>query len=240
MTLLTICQEVARDIPIEVPNQVFGNDSDETAKLLYSSANRAGKWLSTRTNWVDMVKEYTFSTVASQEDYDLPSDFKFIVNDTLWDRSNYESIRGPLNPQEWQRYQSSVLADTITTWKRYRIRDVSGTKKFSIHPVPDAVENLVFEYLSTSWCESAASVGQNAWLADSDTGVIDEELIYLETRWRVLNRLGLSYAEEKQEARTQIDIAVSREGGAKKLNLSSSRNIRLLGPENVPDTGFGA
>lgn len=239
MTLLTICQDIARDIPVDIPTQVFGNDSDDTAKLLFSSANNAGKWLAKRHNWVDMVKEYTFSTVASQTDYDLPSDFKYIVNQTLWDRSNYEEIRGPLTPQEWQRYQSSVLADTITTWKKYRIRDVSGTKKFSIHPTPDAIESLVFEYQSSSWCESSVGTGRSAWGADSDVGVISEELIYLEARWRVLNRLGLSYQEEKMEARREIDIAVAREAGAKKLYLSTTKDIRLLGPENVPDTGYG-
>ena len=161
MSLLTICQDLARDVPVDAPSIVVGN-SDDTARLMLASCNDAGKWLSRRWDWTYLVKEYTFSTVASQEDYDLPSDFRFLVNQTLWDRSNYEEMRGPLTPQDWQEHKSSVLASTVTTWKKFRIRDVSGTRKFSIHPTPDAVDSLVFEYLSNSWCESSAAVGQTS------------------------------------------------------------------------------
>ena len=135
MSLLTICQDLARDVPVDAPSIVVGN-SDDTARLMLASCNDAGKWLSRRWDWTYLVKEYTFSTVASQEDYDLPSDFRFLVNQTLWDRSNYEEMRGPLTPQDWQEHKSSVLASTVTTWKKFRIRDVSGTRKFSIHPTP--------------------------------------------------------------------------------------------------------
>lgn len=239
MTLLTICQNVAKIAGIDSPSSIVGV-AEETAELLLSCANRAGKSLSRRYNWLDLVTEYTFSTAASTANYALPSDFRHFVDGTLWDRSNYERIRGPLSPQEWQLHKSSVLASTATTWKRFRVRRVSGATEFYIDPTPSAVESLVYEYVSNNWCQSSGGTGQTAWSADTDTGILDEYLLELETTWRVLNRLGLSYEEEYNEAMKEVNQAVARDGGMKTLSLNRRRGTQLLGPQNVADTGFGA
>lgn len=238
MSLLTICQNVAKICGVASPSAVIGV-SEETAELLLACCNRAGKSLARRHNWVDLITEHTFSTAASTANYALPSDYSRLVDGTLWDRTNYERIRGPLSAQQWQLHKSSVLASTATTWKRFRIRRVSGATEFYIDPTPDAVESLVFEYISNNWCESSGGSGQAAWAADTDVGVLDEYLIELETTWRVLNRLGLSYEEEYNEAEKEVSQAIARDGGPRTLSLSGGRNTHLLGPQNVPDTGYG-
>jgi len=239
MSLLTLCQQVARTVPMAVPANIIGN-SDKTAQLLLASAQDEGESLSRRTRWVSMVKEHTFTTVASTADYSLPSDFSRLINDTVWDRSNYWKVRGPLNAQEWQQYKSSVLSDTVTSWKRYRIRDVSGTVKFSIDPTPDSADSMVFEYASNAWCESAGGAAQTTWTADSDVGVLDEYLIRLGVLWRVLKRLGMSYAAELQEYKMEVDTAIARDGSAPTLDLSCTPALHLLDVSNVPDTGYGS
>ena len=241
MTLLTICQNIADASPVDKPTLIVGS-TDGTARLLLSCAQNAGKYLARRKgkqHWLELVNEYTFSTVADQEDYDLPSDFYDLEDQTLWDRTNYWEIRGALSPQDWQAYKSSVLGDTATVRKRFRIRNVSGTTKFSIHPTPSAVESLVFEYVSNNWCESSGGTGQDSWQADSDVGIIDEYLIELEARWRFLNRLGMAYAEEKNEAEREISAALARNGGTKILSITGRTEGRLVDAGNIPDTGFG-
>jgi hypothetical protein len=239
MSLLTICQNVAKIAGVASPSAVIGL-SDETAQLLLACANRAGKSLEKRHQWLDLVTEYTFNTVASTANYELPSDYSRLVDGTLWDRSNYEQIRGPLSPQEWQLHKSSILASTATTWKQFRIRNVSGNRRFSIHPTPDAIESLVFEYVSKNWCESSGGTGQSEWLADTDVGILDEYLIELETTWRFLSRLGLAYEEEFNEAQNQVNQAIARDGGMSVLSLSRKSGFKLIGPDNVPETGFGS
>lgn len=238
MTLLTMCQQAANSIPVSAPSGVVGN-TNETAVLLLASAQDEGNALARRYNWLSSVTEYTFATVASQEDYSLPSDFKNLVNNTLWDRDNYENIRGPLSPQQWQEYKSSVLATTNTVWKRFRIRNVSGATKFSIHPTPDAAETMVFEYVSANWCESSGGTGQSAWAADTDVGILDEYLMGLGIKWRLLNRLGMAYDEEKEEYEREVSVAIARDGGAPVINLTGRSRYHLIGPGNVSDTGFG-
>ena len=239
MSLLSICQDVADDIGISKPTIIVGN-TDQTATRLLAQAKAALKSLGNKYSWLSLVTEYTFSTVASQEDYDLPSDFARLENQTLWDRTNFEELRGPLSPQQWQEYKSSILASTVTVWKKYRIRNVSGSVKFSIHPTPDAADDLVFEYVSANYCQTSGGTGQTTWTADTDVGVVDEDLIFLGTRWRMLRRLGMSYAEEQAEYENELEMAISRDGGAAVLSLDQGPFYRLLSPyDNIPDTGYG-
>src|SRR5690606_17696651 len=158
-TLLSICQDVADDVTLNRPSSVASN-SDDTARKLFISAKIAGKERARAYNWDALVTEHIFDTVANQEDYDLPSDYDRMVSNTLWDRSNYEQMRGALSPSQWQLYNSSTLATSATIWKQFRVRNVGGSVKFSIFPTPTAVEHLVFEYVSDQWCENSDGEGQ--------------------------------------------------------------------------------
>lgn len=238
MNVLEICQQVAREIPLAVPTALLGS-SDETASLLLGCAQTMGKRIMRAHNWEDLVTEYTFSTVASQADYDLPSDYDRLFGETLWDRDNYERIRGPLSASQWQEYKSSVLASTNTVWKRFRIRNVSGNRKFSIHPTPDAVETLVYEYISNQWCKSSVGTRQSTIQNDEDELVIDDYLFELGVKYWALYRLGLGHEQEKRDYESELSQSIARDGGTKTLTLSGRRRYHLLGPQNIQDSGFG-
>lgn len=174
-----------------------------------------------------------------QSDYPLPSDFERPVDSTMWDRTRFWSMRGPQSPQQWQLYKSSVIG-RASIQRRFRIRNVNGVDYFSVDPVPtDNDSQLVFEYVSSSWCQSSAGVPQDQWMADTDTGIIDEYLITLDGRWRMLRRLGLSYQEEKAEAERMINKAIYSDGAAAILDLTPPDQLTLIGPWNLPETNFG-
>lgn len=242
MSLLTICQNIANSIPVSKPTQIVGNN-DQTAVLLLSAAQKAGKSISKKRNsnggWLILQKEHTFSTVASQADYTLPSDYERLIQDTLWDRTNFWEMRGPLTPSEWQMYKSSVLGQSVSLRQRFRIRNSTNTKVFSIDPTPAAVYSMVFEYVSDQWCQSSGGTDQSAWAADTDTGILDEYLIELDALWRVLKRMGMSYAEEYNEAEREISKALAADGGSGRISLNSNTGTHLIDAGNVPDTGFG-
>ena len=185
----------------------------------------------------------TFS--FGQSDYALPSDFQRPVDNTFWDRTRYWQMRGPLSPQEWQMYKSSLLGNA-TIERRFRFRSIrqagntSPAVYLSIDPLPlDNAAQLVFEYVSNGWCESATGTPQNQWLADTDVGVLDEYLLRLSLKYRLLRRLGMSYAEELSEYESECDKAIAQDGGAAILSLAPRRTNYLLSPWNVPDSGYG-
>lgn len=180
----------------------------------------------------------TFS--FGQSDYVLPSDFQRPVDSTMWDRSRYWQMRGPMSPQEWQLFKSSLIGKA-SIQRRFRFRRIGTETRFSIDPVPtDNNAQLVFEYVSNAWCQSNALVPQTTWQADTDTGIVDEYLIELGLRWRMLRRFGFSYSEEKDEYDGEVSKALAHDGGAAVLSLVQDVNsLQLLGPWNIPETGFG-
>jgi hypothetical protein len=181
----------------------------------------------------------TGTFIFGQSDYTLPSDFQRPVDATFWDRSRYWQMRGPLSPQQWQVYKSSVIGQA-TVQRRFRFRSIGGNTVLSIDPVPtDNNSALVFEYVSNAWCESATGTAQARWAADTDVGVLDEYLITLGVRWRMLRRLGLAYSEELDEYEREVSKAMSSDGGAAILSLVPGVGTYLLGVQNVPESGFG-
>jgi|SRR5581483_9525653 len=174
-----------------------------------------------------------------QSDYSLPSDFQRPIDNTLWDRSRFWSLRGPLSPQQWQLYKSSVIG-RASIQRRFRFREIAGVLKFSIDPVPtDNGSAFVLEYVSNAWCKSSGGTKQTSWQADTDLGILDEYLITLGIRWRMLRRLGFSYAEERDEYDREVQKAMAKDGGAAILDLTPPDHLSLIGPWNIPETGFG-
>lgn len=183
-----------------------------------------------------------------QSDYTLPSDFQRPIDDTFWDRSRFWSMRGPQSPQQWQLYKSSVIG-RASIQRRFRFRSADAVysgaaspniARISIDPVPfDNGAALVFEYVSTGWCQSSGGTPQSSWQADTDVGVLDEYLLELGILYRFLRRMGLSYNEEMDEYERQVDKAMATDGGSAILNLTPSDHLSLIGPWNLPETGFG-
>jgi hypothetical protein len=229
MTLLTICQSVAADIGVTMPRPPMFGSQVPVAQRMFAQARRAAQSLYRRAPWVELVTEYTF-TASGVSDYPLPADFGWMVDDTLWERSRYWQLRGAMSPQKWQLYKSSIYG-RATIWRRWRIRLPSGSgagtsPTFSIDPQissTDDTSSFVFEYVSKNWCISnIAGVPQamaSDWTSDNDDSVLDEWLIELDTRWRMLRRLGLAYDDDQDEAEREIDKAVARNGGGAILDL---------------------
>lgn len=180
----------------------------------------------------------------SQSDYELPSDYRRIVDGTLWDRTRFWQMRGAMSPQQWQLFKSSPIGRAAIQ-RRWRIRlgstlHAGSTPVFSIDPVPtDNGSTLVFEYVSNAWCKSAAGTPQTSWMADTDLGIVDEYLIRLGVKYRMLDRLGLDSTSARAEYEFQVSAAVANDGGTSVLDMAPSADTFLLNYYNIPETGYG-
>lgn len=179
-----------------------------------------------------------------QSDYPLPATFQRPIDGTMWDRSRYWQMRGPQSPQQWQVYKSSVIGQA-SVQRRFRFRQPNvvggdaGPLRFSIDPVPtDNGSPLVMEYVSTGWCQSQDGVPQAEWEADTDLGILDENLMTLGVAWRMLRRLGLSYSEELNEYETEVRKAMAVDGGAAVLSIVPQTYSFLLSPANIQEASF--
>lgn len=329
VTLLSICTNASNNVGVSAPTSVIGS-GDPAALRLLQMARRTCMNLS-QVDWVALVVEHVFIASGSTT-FTLPSDYDRLVDGTLWDRSRYWEMRGPMSPQQWQMYKSSLFSQA-SVQRRWRIRlgsgdAVGGTANFEIDPplsAADTSSTFVFEYVSKNWCRSATTysleqpvivsggtgyvlnnlltvvggtstttatmrvtkvaagvitaaqvevpgvytvipttpfsvtggAGSGAtftsstttipgttlpdWAADTDTALLDEDLIELGVIWRLQQRLGLAYAEEKDEYERQVRQAIARDGGMPTLCLAASgEGYHQLDSRNIPESGYGS
>jgi len=231
MSLLTIVQNTADAIGIDQPLDVISSTNKTSIQML-SLLNRSGQMLARRFNWNRLIKEQTVITVASTASYALPKDFVRIIDNTLWDRTNYWKMRGSISPQEWQFRKSAIAVQGI----RKRIR-VFGNLLY-IDPTPTAIETLVYEYVSDQWTtDSGGTNPSNKYNADGDLSIFPEYLLELDLIWRFRKTKGLDYGEEFRDFQTQFELEKQNDKPSETLMMEPNRLQDF--PVNVPETGFG-
>lgn len=169
MTLLTIARAVADEVGVDRPSSVIGNPQPHVQKIL-RAANKVGTQLMKKVAWQVLQTEQTFTSVATElQTSILPSAFDRMIPETFWNRTDYQLISEAQTPVEWQNLKATSYAGN----PKYRLR---GGNLY-ILPIMSAGKTLAYEYVSRNWCQSSGGTGQTAWAADTDTGVLDEELL---------------------------------------------------------------
>lgn len=235
MTLLTIVQEALEEIGVEAPVTIVGN-VNPTAKQALALANRALKETAKRTKWEALTREASITTIADQAEYDLPTDFKSVHNQTMW---NIDQRRPTLavTPQTWAFLQAFTDVSSIVL--HYRIfRDPgSNVQKVQFFPTPGADQTINYEYVSDSPAESDGGILRAKFLADTDRALLSEDTITLGLIWRFLQKKGMPHAEELNDYETAIRYdADATPSGIVNMGSGSIRRRTVL---IVPDTIVG-
>ena len=230
MALLGMIQTVCKRIGITVPTTVVGNTDNQIIQLL-AIADEEGEDLGSQLadGWEAQRREATFTMVAGEDQGVMngtvvaAGDFRYIINETLWNRTTSLPIIGPVSSAEWETLQAFPVTGPYEQWQ---IRN----KNFRINPAPAGGDTMAFQYMSDSFCETTGMVGQNSWQNDTDTGLLSESLMTLGIRWRWLKTKGLEYAEDFNTYERRVTDAMARDGGAGVLNLGSgNRDYRQAG-----------
>lgn len=230
MSLLTLVQDAADRLGIVRPSLVVGS-ADQQVRQLLGLAQEEGKELARRHPWQGITKEKTFTAAATETQTGvIPSDFDRIVNGTFFNRTLKRRVEGPLNAPEWQNYKAST---TTVLFDAYRIRgDV-----MLLAPTPTAGDSYAFEYVSTFWCTTASSSTPTlaAFEADTDIGLINEEIMTLGVVWRFLKAKGLDYSEPFRSYEAQLLLMAGRDGGHRTVSLARSYDFRRPRVPSFPD-----
>jgi hypothetical protein len=234
MTLLTICQDTANEIGFGSPGSIVGN-TDATAVRLFALANRVGKILA-KKNWHELIKTTTFSTSATEPQYNLASDFRSLIPETIWNQTTNTQVF-VISPHRWS-YEKSVVTGNYFDSVRF-LGDDAGPDigaRITIHPTPDAVETIFYQYYSTNWVNDVSgTIERTAFVADTDVPIFDEDLVTLGVIWRFLKAIGQPYLDEKADFDRQQEICMAQSGGTEALITDG--HLPLL--SNIPETGFG-
>jgi len=228
MTLLTMINEAQDTIGLTRSTVVVASTDGNTRTLL-ALAQTEGRELLERYSWPQTQKQATHTTLA-QEDQGavatIASGFGYILNQTFWNRTLTQPVTGPLSPQEWQFQQARA---TTGPYSSYRIQ----AGKLLAFPAPAAGDTWVFEYQTVNFCESASGTDQSAWAADTDVGLIDENLMGMGIVWRFKKKNGLDYSEDFRTYEQKLANETARVGGKKVLNMQGGgqSNTGIYVPE---------
>jgi len=228
MSLLTIIQEAADRLGLTRPSSVV-TSSDPIAVTLLGLAQAEGKALYDRHTWQALQTEYTFPTVNGTASYALPSGFDQLLKDTVFNRTRRRRMVGDLSPSQWQETQSSLVTMVNPA---FRIRG----NLFYISPTPTSAETIAYEYMSTNWCQSNAGAGQSAWAADTDTGILNEELMTQGVVWRFKASKSLDYAEAMNDYEIAVNKAIFKDGARVTIDTSNCERDRIPRAPQVPET----
>ncbi len=229
MTLLALVQNAADTIGVPRPAAVAGS-TDQQIRQLFALANKEGQSLAKRYPWTALQAEATHTTLAAELQgvmTTIASGFEYIINETIWDRTQDVRVGGPVSPQRWQAYQAQPITGP---YGRYRIR----LGNLYLIPAPTAGRIVAFEYQSRNWCQSSGGTGQSAWAADTDTGVLSENLMELGLVWRFKQAKGLDYGEDMRTYEMQIADAMARDGGKQRIDVTSDD---MIGADYQPGIG---
>ena len=223
MTLLNIVQHAADRLGLTRPSTVISS-SDENARILLGMAQEEGKSLADRHTWQALQTEYTFSTVNGTSSYALPTGFDAIIKDTVFNRTKRRAMQGDLSPAQWQETQASLVTMVNPA---FRIRG----SLFYISPTPTATETVAYEYLTKNWCSAGA-----AWTSDTNTALLDEELITLGIIWRFKSKKGFDYAEDMNTYEVAVTNAITKNGALVTIDTANCQRDRVPYAPQMPES----
>ena len=232
MSFLTMIQASAKRLGLSSPASAY-NSSDNQVVQLVALAQEEGIELAEVFDWKVLTKEKTFTgTAAAAQTGALASDYDRMVNESFFNRTQKRPVYGPISPQDWQ-FTQAIVATTLV--ESFRIRGTSVL----ITPTPNGTDSYAYEYISTKWCQSSGAVEQTSWAADTDTGILSEEVMALGIIWRFLKAKGFDYAEsfrtyEVAKARAQV-----KDGGGKRtLNMGRKAGYGLARAPFIQEGGW--
>jgi len=228
MTLLTIVQDAADETGWDQPDTVVGNsDADQFLRLLNREGEALSKW-----PWEILVKEDTFTLVTADQDYALASDFRYLLPTTMWNRDNKRAIIW-LNSQEFQFFKGWTTVNGLNLRARIRNNEIEFEQTITSS---DNGKTIAYEYISKNWTADSGSTAQQKFAVDSDTSVLDEELLTLGLVWRFKKAKGMDWQADFQDYKQEVQSAKARDGGSRILRFGRGP-VQHLGV-NTPEGNF--
>lgn len=181
MTLLSAIQNVAKNVGIEPPASVLGNNDDPDCVKLLQFANETGQELARRVDWAQMRKAKLILGTGFAGLFDLSPDYSRMVEG--WGvTQDGNPVRGGLTGDEW-----NALAPVEGAPRYYQVIG----QKISFYPFPSEGLQITAHYISTGW----TSAGGSVFAADAETTLFPERLLEMGAIWRYKRHIGADYSD---------------------------------------------
>ena len=182
MTLLTIAQELAKDVGMAIPDAVIGA-TPRGMKEVAAEANMVGEELARRVDWGQLTTSTTLTGDGTDKAHTLPAGFRRIVQGV--GVSVGTPVR-PLSQAEW-----NTLTGVEGVPRYFLLRD----NALRFWPYLASAATATVTYQTGFWCSN----GTAAFASDDDSSLIDEALFLkgLIARWR--RQKSMPYEDQEAE-----------------------------------------
>lgn len=234
-SILTIIQDMTSVVGLNKPSTATGSSDPQVIQLV-SLANEEVRSLAARYPWQTLIREQSFNTVASQDQgvfvggiIPAGQPCKYILNETMYNRTLHIPQVGPLSPTAWQAL--SAVTTVAGFYSRYRLR----TGHLLFYPAPAAGQTVYFEYLAEAAISNAAGdTFSTHFKKDDDFPVVDSGLVTLGLRWRWGKAKGFDYAEDFNTYEREVLDAMTHDKTAKPISLNSGHGNGVRPLISVP------
>lgn len=216
MSLLTVVTSFCERVGLPVPTTVMGS-TDTQVNQIRALLEKEGNDLSGRGAWQGITFEATHTTLALEDQGAMTTiatnNFRYIKNNTIWDRTDRLPVIGPLDGPEWQALKAMLL-----NGPRYRFR-IRGNHML-VNPTPAAGHTWAFEYVSWNWITDSTGVTyRQAFSADTDLLLLPDVIALQGLEWRWRKQKGFDYAEDFRTYEVMVKDALGRDGGKPQIRM---------------------
>ena len=209
--------------------------------------NTVGKRLVYHYPWERLVREHTFVTdTRNPQEYQLPTDFKYMLDQTGWMRDQNVPLGGPLSAQDWQYLKGRDLVSS-TIYASFRL-NTGVMKLWPSESLASDAQTIAFEYMSENWACPAGSTNLDTCKtvaeASDDVVLVPDPIPMLYLKARFLGAKGFDTTKADGEF---SDAFLSLTGMNKSAPILSIGGMRrgdqgmpyLNTWRNAPDTKYG-
>ena len=226
MTMLTVVQNFCRRTNIPVPTTVYGTTDTQVLQVM-ALLEEVGNDMASRGSWHGLTFEASHTSLAAEDQGAISTiasnGFRYIKNQTIWDRTDNLPIIGPMDGQQWQ-----ALKGSVATGPRYQFRIRGG--KLLINPVPAASHSWYFEYVTQNWILGVDGTTYKQYFTlDTDTILLPESVLLVGLRAWWKKEKGFDYAEDMRMYESQLKDAMGRDGGKPTLSMDGTDRFPVPG-----------
>jgi len=228
--VLTIVNQALQELGLPQVLTTTSALDDQTGFQLLGLVNALGTQLVKAHDWqfLEGVVEITCDGIDNE--FDLPSDFGRIVNQTQWATSMKRPMYGPMSPQGWSWTQYGIVS--VGVYYRYRIL----RNKFCVFPTPAAGEKINFYYISRNWVyDPITDEYFDKVTQDTDEPLFDQFLMTAGCKYKLWNAKGMDATDLGNQLSYMIEAEKAQSQGAPVLSLDSAWNSFYISGRNVPD-----
>ena len=211
-TLKQICDAVLSRAGLGKDAAYF-NSNDETIAYL---ANESANHLIRAHPWQVLRKTATISMTTATA-YDLPSDIKYYVADSMNADGQERFIQYPAPTANWWYFKTHS-----PTGIRYLVRQTNDQIEIQN---PDNGVDIKYEYISAYPVQSngASTPDKAEFTADNDVWLLDDEMIILDLKWRTMSINGVEgWQTEKMIFNDYLRRYIGQEEGSTTLDFTQS------------------